>query len=79
MQKTRKKRGRIPRRWVLLTEDGKPFAFPKVRRSLIRKIERVASIHGWDFETAVKELLARGLGLCLESLSAQGVEPDVAR
>jgi hypothetical protein len=56
-----KKRGRIPRRWVFLGENDRPFAFLKIPRGTIQKIEDVADLYGWGFEEAVVKLIEIGL------------------
>jgi hypothetical protein len=56
-----KKRGRIPRRWVFLCENGRPLAYLKVPRRTIQEIEGVAAFYGWSFEEAVVRLIEAGL------------------
>jgi len=60
-----KKRRRIPRRWVFLSEDDKPFAYLKVPRRIIKEIEDIADFNGWDFDEAVVQLIRTGLETCL--------------
>jgi hypothetical protein len=40
-----KKRRHIPRRWVFLSEDDRPFAYLKVPRRTIREIEDIANFY----------------------------------
>lgn len=56
-----KKHGRIPRRWVFLSEDDRPFAYLKVPRRIIREIEDIADSYGWCFDEAVVQLIRAGL------------------
>jgi len=56
-------RGRIPRQWVFIMDDGEAFLHLKVTRSKIQGIESIAEAHGWDFSEAVRQVLLAGLAV----------------